>query len=119
MYIARLNNNQIKTDMKTTTKALIFAVALIPTLMLISSFTKPASETKYATMRTYEGGFPKIILIYDGKTEEIDLGNNSKGNMTSNTLQINQALNTLASKGYDLVSQSGGDYITIYSFVKK
>lgn len=31
-----------------------------------------------------------------------------------NTLQINKAINILASKGYELVSQSGGDYISMY-----
>lgn len=108
--------------MKTTTKALIFSIALIPTIMLVSSFTKPPTETKYATMRTIEaamGGMSKIILVYDGKTEELELSKGSSSNQTPNTLQINQAMNTLASKGYELVSQSGGDYISMYSFVKK
>ncbi len=104
-----------------TTKALIFSIALILTIMLVSSFTK-ATETKYATMRTVEaavGGMSKIILVYDGKTEELELGKGSNSNQTPNTLQINQAMNLLASKGYELVSQSGGDYISMYSFVKK
>jgi hypothetical protein len=108
--------------MKTTTKALIFSIALIPTIMLISSFTKQTTETKYATIRTVEaamGGSSKIILAYEGKTEELDLDKGSVGNMTPNTLKINQAINILASKGYELVAQSGGDYISMYSFVKK
>ena len=108
--------------MKTTTKALIFLMALIPTIMLFSSFMKPTSENKYATMRTVEasmGGMSKIILVYDGKTEELELSKGSNSNQVPNTLQINQAMNTLASKGYELVSQSGGDYISMYSFVKK
>lgn len=108
--------------MKTTTKALIFLIALIPTTLLVSSFTKTATETKYATMRTLEaamGNMSKIILVYDGKTEEIELGNGTKSNLIPNALKINQAINMLASKGYDLVSQSGGEMSTIYSFVKK
>ena len=108
--------------MKTTTKALIFSIALIPTVMLISSFINPTSEIKYATMRTFEGalgGTSKIILVYDGKTEELELSKGSVSNQVSNTLQINQALNILSSKGYELVSQSGGDIISMYSFVKK
>ncbi len=108
--------------MKTTTKALIFSVALIPTIMLISSFTKQTTETKYATIRTVEtalGSASKIILAYDGKTEELELDKGSNNNMTPNTLKINQAMNILSAKGYELVSQSGGDYISMYSFVKK
>ncbi|MDQ3190455.1 MAG: hypothetical protein M3Q58_02580 [Bacteroidota bacterium] len=108
--------------MKTTTKALIFSIALIPSIMLIFSFTKPASETKYATMRTIEvpvAGKSKIILIYDGKIEEFELGELSISNHTANTLQINQAINKLASTGYELVSQSGGQAYNMYSFVQK
>ena len=108
--------------MKTTTKALIFSIALIPTIMLVSSFTKPTTETKYATMRTIEAGVgngSKIIIVYDGKTEEFEIGKGTNANMNSNTEQINKATNVLANKGYELVSQSGGDYISMYSFVKK
>ena len=106
----------------TTTTKLIFLILLISAIFLFYSFTKPTTESKYATMRTVEatmGGISKIILVYDGKTEELELGKGSSSNQIPNTQQINQALNLIASKGYELVSQSGGDYISMYSFVKK
>ncbi len=97
-------------------------MAIIPALMLISSFTKSQAEgAKYATIRTVEAalGGSRIVLCYEGKTEELDLDKGTTGNMVPNTLKINAAINLMASKGYELVSQSGGDYISMYSFVKK
>jgi len=73
-------------------------------------------------MRTTEfalGGQSSIILVYEGKTEELELDKVSPNNMAGNTLKIHQAIRLLASKGFELVSQSGGDYISMYSFVRK
>jgi hypothetical protein len=107
--------------MKTTTKSAIFSLALISAIILISSFTKQTSGTKYATIRSIETvmGGSKIILAYDGKTEEMGLENGTIKNMTPNTLKINDAINMMAAKGYELVSQSGGETISMYTFVKK
>lgn len=107
--------------MKTTTKLSIISLSLLTLFILISSFTKSESDGKYATMRTVEGslGGSKIILAYEGRTQELDLDKSSIGNMTPNTLKINQAINLLAALGYQLVSQSGGEQISNYSFVKK
>ena len=108
--------------MKTSTKAIISLIVLIPTIVLVSSFTQPASEPQYATLRTIEatvGGMSKIIIVYEGKTEEFELSKGSSSNQTPNTQAINKGINLLASKGYELVSQSGGDYISMYSFVRK
>ena len=89
---------------------------------MISSFTKQASGAKYASMRVFEvyaGGPSKIVLVYDGTAEKIELDKWGSSNIESNTIQINQAVNKLASKGYELVSQSGGDQVSLYSFMKK
>jgi hypothetical protein len=113
--------------MKTSTKAIIFSIALIPTIMLVSSFTKLTTDTKYATMRTIEGGGftalfdNKIIIAYeDGMTEEFELAKSKSSNFGENLKIINAQINVLASKGYELVSTSGTDqWTTTYSFVKK
>ncbi len=106
--------------MKTSTKAIISLIVLIPTIVLVSSFTQPASELQYATLRTTEAiGMSTIIIVYEGKTEEYELSKGSSSNQKSNTQAINKAINLLTSKGYELVSQSGGDYISTYSFVRK
>jgi membrane protein implicated in regulation of membrane protease activity len=108
--------------MKTITKVFIFLVAFIPAIILVSSFTGQTAEIKYATIRTVEsavGSNSKVVLVYEGKTEEIHLDKATWDGYAPNALKINQAINILAAKGYELVAQSGGDMISMYSFVKK
>jgi hypothetical protein len=107
--------------MKSRNKSMIFAVALICSIILISSFTGQTSGTNYAIMRTMEVAHgPKIILAYDGKTEVIALKTRTfEEDVLSNILKINQTINMLSSKGYELVAQSGDVYTMTYSFVKK
>jgi hypothetical protein len=107
--------------MKKKANAVMLCIGLVLTILLISSFNKQTSGTKYASIRTVEvaiGSSSRIIVVYDGKTEEFELAKGSAGNFSPNTAQINQAVNMLAAKGYELVSQSGGDYISMYTFAK-
>jgi hypothetical protein len=108
--------------MNTRKKLIITVLGLAGLFVLSTSFTRPESTLEYATMRTVEsslGGQSSIILAYEGKIEELELDKGSVGNMAGNTQKINQAIRLLASKGFELVSQSGGDYISMYSFVRK
>lgn len=108
--------------MNTSKKGYLFVLSLVCLTVLAFSFKSPQSGIEYATMRTVEsamGGQSSIILVYEGKTEELDLDKGSVGNMPGNTMKIHQAMRLLASKGFELVSQSGGDYISMYTFVRK
>ncbi len=108
--------------MNTTKKLLVLSLGLLGLTALAYSFKPSESTLEYATMRTTEftlGGQSSIILVYEGKTEELELDKVSPKNMASNAFKINQAIRLLSSKGFELVSQSGGDYISMYSFVRK
>lgn len=108
--------------MNTTKKLLVLSLGLLGITTLAYSFKASESNLEYATMRTTEftlSGQSSIILVYEGKTEELELDKVSPKNMASNTLKIHQAIGLLSSKGFELVSQSGGDYISMYTFVRK
>jgi hypothetical protein len=95
-------------------------------LFLLAAFASNNPQptgNKYLTMRTFEasmGGSSKIMIIYeDGTTEELDLDKYRIDNMLPNAVKINQAINKIAGKGYEFVSSSGGEYTSLYTFVKK
>lgn len=97
-----------------------FSVSII--LLLTSAINQDAGQDKYATLRISEAGDSnsKMAVVYEnGKIEEFEMDSWGSKTFNSNSLKINQALNMLASKGYDLVSSTGGDYMTNYTFVKK
>lgn len=109
--------------MKTKTSKLIFAcLTLILFLIVTSSFKTNVSGNKYLTVLVVNSFFaprqpdPKIIIVYeDEKTEEIALEHTKESTYVSNTIKINRTLNSLAEKGYELVSASDSKY----TFVKK
>jgi hypothetical protein len=107
--------------MKTNKFKFILLAALLPLLLLILSFTNLESEVQYATIRTVEAtaGASTIILAYEGKVEELDLEKWTGNNLAPNALKINKAINLMTSKGYKLISQSGGDYVSMYTFESK
>lgn len=73
-------------------------------------------------MRTWEvnDGAGKIVIVYeDGKSEEIILEKLHAKTFVANAIKINQAINGIANKGYELVTYGRGDYFTEYAFIKK
>jgi len=105
-----------------TSKVFITSLALVSVFFIGSSFNRSEAGNKYATMRTFEGamGSAAIVIVYDdGRTEDLDLGSLKGSNMLPNSVKINNAINSIAAKGYELVSTCAGDYVATYTFVKK
>jgi len=95
-------------------------------IILASAFNKQqTADTKFLTMRTFESNIPaydsRITIVYeDNKFEEIPLEKWKQSNWTGNLQKINETLNKLSAKGYQLVATSGTDGIsTTYTFMKK
>lgn len=100
-------------------------ISLSAMLLVCLAFSNHTNEQmNYATMRTIEsalGNFSKIMIVYeDGKTEEIALERSTTNNLLNNAIVINNTINAISSKGYELVSSHGiGDQVSTYTFVKK
>lgn len=111
--------------MSLSAKTPILFISLSAMLLVCLAFSNQTDEQKnYATMRTIEsalGNFSKIMIVYeDGKTEEIALERSATNNLLNNAIVINNTINTISSKGYELVSSHGiGDQVSTYTFVKK
>ena len=111
--------------MSFSAKTPIVFIFLLAMLLVCLAFSNQTNEQKnYATMRTIEsaiGNFSKIMIVYeDGKTEEIALERSATTNLLNNAIVINNTINTISSKGYELVSSHGiGDQVSTYTFVKK
>lgn len=120
LKINHYKNQQMKI---TTTKLTIATFASIVTLVLASSFKGQAGKTKYLTVRTCEIGpniGSRITIVYeDGTVEESNLDVFKPSNMTPNAQKINMVLNKVADKGYELVSSSGGEHISMFTFIKR
>ena len=106
-------------------KTPILFLSLSAILLVCLAFSNQSNEQKnYATMRTIEstlGNFSKIMIVYeDRKTEEIALERSATNNLLNNAIVINNTINAISSKGYELVSSHGiGDQVSTYTFVKK
>ena len=107
-------------------KVRIAFFSLICLFCLTSSIVASGQQSskKYVTMRTFESNGPdhQIVIAYeDGSVEQIDLIRPYKiVDFVANLKKINETINNLASKGYELVSTSGTDVqTTTYVFVKK
>ena len=95
----------------------ISAVIIASSLLLLAF--KPASngDGTYATMRIYENFSvvsSKIVITYANEESEIiELGPFKYNDqyMTDNNLVINKAMNSMANKGYRLVSSSSSGKI--------
>lgn len=100
-------------------------ISLSAMLLVCLAFSNHTNEQmNYATMRTIEsalGNFSKIMIVYeDGKTEEIALERSTTNNLLNNAIVVNNTINAISSKGYELVSSHGiGDQVSTYTFVKK
>jgi hypothetical protein len=118
--------------MKTIKSNLVLAGSIMSLIIILaSSFNKDNAQSeskgKYATMRTLEGGGMtlltdnKIVIVYeDGKIEEIELAKSKSSNVTENIKKINDQLNIMSSRGYELFATSGTDmFTTTYTFIKK
>ena len=110
--------------MKTmTTKFLTATLTLVLIIILTSAFNSQQSNgNKFLTMRTFQafGKGSKIMIVYeDGKTEEIELEKYAVDNFLPNTVKINQAINNISNKGYELFSVTGAEMVSLYTFVKK
>jgi len=111
--------------MSFSAKTPILFISLSAILLVCLAFSNHTNEQKnYATMRTIEsalGNFSKIMIVYeDGKTEEIVLERSASTNWLNNSIVINNTINAISNKGYELVSSHGlGDQVSTYTFVKK
>lgn len=111
-------------------KLVLIISVLVVLVILFSSFNEhqkqEQKENRYLTMRVIEGGAVavpwdnKIITAYDdGKMEEIPLDKTRPGNFSTNLKKVNDQINSLSGKGYELVGMSGTDQlITTYVFKK-
>jgi len=96
-------------------------IAIASTLFLSAQIDQSqSSSVAYATVQVVKGrslGIDREIEIAyaDGQEEEIDLGESEEKSITL----INQALNSVAAKGYQLkyVTQAG-ERFTVYTFEK-
>jgi hypothetical protein len=106
-----------------TTRVLTVVISAIAAFFLLTSFLNhQQAQNKYLTLWTTQGGLDtKIVIVYeDGNTEEIDLDKFKPSSHTSNAKKINEAINSVANKGYELIAMSGTDLVTnTYIFVKK
>lgn len=106
---------------------MIASTLLGTTISIVENEKTTEENQKILTMRTlegYKGALSSITIIYeDDKTETIELKNISKESISSNLVVINKTLNSIAKKGYELISVSGGGdtyiLVTTYTFVKK
>jgi hypothetical protein len=117
-------NIQIKYPMKKMTTKLMMATAALTLIVFLTSFNKPQTNgNKYLIMRAYEGamgGGSKIVIVYeDGKTEEQDIDVSKPSNYLPNAVKLAQSINYIATKGYELVTSSSGDFQSTYVFIKK
>jgi len=90
---------------------LLFLIGVGVLFFLLTAFYNADSRNKYVTMCVFEVyGAAKIVIAYeDGKTEELALNRFVSKNFVSNTKIINDAINGLSIKGYELLSVSGTD----------
>lgn len=110
--------------MKAIRSKLILAISAIILFFLFTSALnkQEINDDKYVTMRVTEGGrgWASIIIVYpDGQSDEIELNVHHIDNVKPNTLKINQTINSISKKGYELVSSTGYGATTFYTFVKK
>lgn len=107
-------------------KLTISIIAICGILLLSSFLNQQAKGNKYLLMRVFEmpKGHPfdsKIIVVYeDGRTEEIQLERSKADNTVIVAKKINETINTIAERGYELVTitSNGGQSYT-YNFVKR
>jgi hypothetical protein len=111
--------------MKLQTPQVMRTVLFLALVIIISSafISQQSTKNKYLTMRTYQaavGNGSKILIVYeDGRSEEIELEKYTVSNFLPNTIKINNALNDLSKGGYELVSVTGAELVSLYTFVKK
>ena len=118
--------------MKNFTKIMtVVGVIAIASLLLAFVPTSPnEGNEKILTVKVIEaqGAFlGSFIIIVDenGEQETVELERlvAKKSPFINNVVQINKTLNSIADKGYKLVSQSGGNdqycLTTVYTFVKR
>jgi hypothetical protein len=113
----------------TKSKVLIASLSLICLFFVVSAFKATQSQqagNKYLTLRTYESGLsavisPMIAIVYDdGNTETITLERPSNpAKALANVKKINETINLISAKGYELVTTCGSDIQTTYTFIKK
>jgi len=96
-------------------------------VFLTSAISKQQTgEGKYLSMKVFEDysaavNYSQIIIAYeDGKIEEIVLEKGKPSNRQVNLQKINETINKLSLKGYQLLTESGTDYQgTTYTFIKR
>jgi len=112
----------MKTKINSKLAIVLFAIV---SFFALSSFLKAPEEKKqYATLRVFEpyagsASFDaRIIIVFeDGKVEEIDIDKFKSSNLAANTKKINETINQVSNKGYELISVSSGN-CTTYTFLK-
>jgi hypothetical protein len=96
----------------------------IMTLSFKGHHSQEQQKNKYLTMKVVESGGVnvlwdnKIIVAYDdGKIDEIPLEKSKPGNFAANLKKVNDEINNLSNKGYELIEMSGSDQLmTTYVF---
>lgn len=111
---------------KINSKLAIALFAIISFFALSSFLNSPNEKKQYATLRVFEpyagsASFDaRIIIAYeDSKVEEIDIDKFKSSNLAANTKKINETVNAVSGKGYELISVTSGAISTTYTFEKK
>ncbi len=110
------------------TKHILLAAAIIAGFFIFSSFSQQEQGNKYLLVKSVEcsnGLIDSYILTIDenGKTELLELEKFRPRNIAANALKLNDIMNKVAAKGYELHSTTAiGEAafsIKDYYFIKK
>ena len=126
--LCSMNLEKIDLVMKKSNRILIIISVTVITALITYGFTGiENSQGSIVTVRTTEvlsGWDNAMITVYpDGAVEKVELEKLKSKDLNPNQLKINQHLNTIVSKGYELHSVAGGNseavFVTTYIFSKK
>jgi hypothetical protein len=108
--------------MNSTPSKIMIHSALAIIVFLVCAFSNQNDEKKYLTLRTIEGAAwdsRMIIVNAHGETKELELEKLKPANFATNTKRINEELNKIAARGYELIAVSGNDLPSTYTLLKR
>jgi hypothetical protein len=109
--------------MKSTPSKIMIPSALAIIVFLVCAFSNQNEEKKYLTLRTIEAAAwdSRMIIVNEhGETKELELEKFKPSNFAANTKRINEELNKIAARGYELIAVSGSDLqSSTYTFLKR
>lgn len=109
--------------MKVTIKQVSIIGVMLLTAILATSFVQKDNATKILTVRVFEMGIGSKMKISicdeTGKAEDLIFDKVTSDNQLLRTEKLNQTLNDIAKRNYQLVSATGGDFSSTFIFERK